>query len=170
LTFKRSSSGCCLRSTRTVRAPLADVPRGGFQPAVRRVRRVFLRAFRSIHFADGFLLHEVRGRSILGCRMVRDGADGPRPIADVPLLRVQYWRFGGCFRMVRRSHADSPPRPCGRSARCPRTVRPGLVDGPPGACVQSAWSSAELLSPLLFEFRFRFGIVWGLLLGLVGPL
>jgi hypothetical protein len=31
-------------------------------------------------------------------------------------------------------------------------------------------TSAELLSPLLFEFRFRFGIVWGLLLGLVRPL
>jgi hypothetical protein len=92
------------------------------------------------------------------------------PIEDGPLLRVQYWRFGGCFRTVRRSHADSPPRPRGRSARCLRIVCPGLADGPPGACRQSAWSSAELLSPLLFEFHFRFGIVLGLLLGLVGPL
>jgi hypothetical protein len=61
-----------------VRAPLADGPRGGFQPAVRRVLRVFLRAFRSILFVVGFLLHEVRGRSVLECRMVRVGEDGPR--------------------------------------------------------------------------------------------
>jgi hypothetical protein len=78
LTFKRSGSGCCLRSTSTVRAPLEDSPRGGFQPAVRRVLRVFLRAFRSIHFVGGFLLHEVRGRSVLECRTVRVVADGPR--------------------------------------------------------------------------------------------
>jgi hypothetical protein len=57
-----SGSGCCLRSMRMVHAPLADGPRGGFQPTVRRVLRVFLRAFRSIllsvdfccmKFADG---------------------------------------------------------------------------------------------------------------------
>jgi hypothetical protein len=63
--------------------------------------------------------------------------------------------------MVRNSHADSPPRPRGRSARCLWTVRPGLADGLPGACGRSAWSSAELLSALLLEFRFHFGIVWG---------
>jgi hypothetical protein len=67
-----------MRSTRTVCAPLADGPRGGFQPAVRRVLRVFLRAFRSILFAGGFLLHEVRGQSVLECQTVRVGADGPR--------------------------------------------------------------------------------------------
>jgi hypothetical protein len=55
-----SSLGCYLRSTQTVRALLADGPRGGYQPAVRRVLRVFLRAFRSIHFVSGFLLHGVR--------------------------------------------------------------------------------------------------------------
>jgi hypothetical protein len=79
LTFKRSSSSCCLRTTRTVRAPLADGLRVGFKPAGRRVLREFLRAFRSIHFVGGFLLHEVRGRSVLDCRTVRDGADGLRP-------------------------------------------------------------------------------------------
>jgi hypothetical protein len=47
--------------------------------------------------------------------------------------------------MVRPVSADSPPR---------------LADGPPGSCGQSAWFSAELLSPLLFEFRFGFGIVF----------
>jgi hypothetical protein len=31
--------------------PLVDGPRGGFQPAVRRVLREFFRAFRSILFA-----------------------------------------------------------------------------------------------------------------------
>jgi hypothetical protein len=39
---------------------------------------VFFFAFRSIHFVGGFLLHEVRRLSILECRTVRDGADGPR--------------------------------------------------------------------------------------------
>jgi hypothetical protein len=41
LTFKRSGSSCCLRTTRTVRASLADGPRGGFQPTVRQGFRVF---------------------------------------------------------------------------------------------------------------------------------
>jgi hypothetical protein len=59
-------------------APLADGLRGGFQPAVRRVLCVFLRAFRSILFVGGFLLHEVRRRSVLECRTVRIVADGPR--------------------------------------------------------------------------------------------
>jgi hypothetical protein len=54
------------------------------------------------------------------------------PIADGPLLRVQYWRFGCYFRTVRRSYADSPPRPRGRSARCLWTVRPGHMDSLPG--------------------------------------
>jgi hypothetical protein len=115
-------------------------------------------------------LHDVRGRSVLECRTVHDGRTVLGPIADGPLLRVQYWRFGGCFRTAHRIHTDSPPRPRGLSARYPRTVHPGLADGPSDACGQSAWSSAELLSLLLFEFLFRFRIVWGLLLGLVGPL
>jgi hypothetical protein len=78
---------------------------------------------------------------VLG-RMVRG------PIADSPLLRVQYWWFGSYFQMVHRSPADSPP----------------------GACGRSAWCCLGLLSPLLLEFFFHFGIVWGLFLGLVAPL
>jgi hypothetical protein len=35
---------------------------------------------------------------------------------------------------------------------------------------QSVWYCAGLLSPFLLELCFRFGIVWGLSLGLVGPL
>jgi hypothetical protein len=61
-------------------------------------------------------LHEVRGRSVLECQTVRDGADGS-------LLRVQYWRFGVVFWTVRRSsrtvrgtHADGPLGGPGRSA------------------------------------------------------
>jgi hypothetical protein len=160
LTFKRSGSGCCLRSTRTVRAPLADGSRGGFQPAVRRVLRVFLRAFRSILFVVGFLLHEVRRRFVLECRKVRVGADGPRAHCERSVIEGAVLEVRGCFRTVRRSLADIPPRPHGRSAWCLRTVCPGLADGPPGACGQSAWSSAEVLSLSLFEFRFRFRIVW----------
>jgi hypothetical protein len=166
LTFKRSGSGCCLRSTRTVRAPLENAPRGGFQPAVHRVLRMFLCAFRSIPFAGGFLLHEVRGRSVLECQTVRVGADGPRGHRGQSVIQGAVLEVRGFFRTVRRSLADSPPRPRGRSARCLRTVLPGLMDGPPGACGQSAWSSAELLSLSLFEFLFCFGIVWGCSYGL----
>jgi hypothetical protein len=124
LTFKRSSSGCCLCSMRMVCAPLTDGSRGGFQPAVHSVLRAFLHAFRSIHSAGGFLLHGLRGRSVTG-RTVRG------PIADGPLLMVQYYRFVGCFRTARCSHADSPPWPRGRYARCLRTVYPVSVDSPP---------------------------------------
>jgi hypothetical protein len=34
-------------------------------PSALRVHREFLSVFRSIHFVGGFLLHEVRGRSVL---------------------------------------------------------------------------------------------------------
>jgi hypothetical protein len=77
------------------------------------------------------------------------------PIADSPLLRVQYWWSGIAFRTVRRS---------------PRTVRPEVADGPPRGRGRSAWCATGQLSPLLLESCFRFGIVWGLFLGLVGPL
>jgi hypothetical protein len=52
------------------------------------------------------------------------------PIANGPLLRVQYWRFGGYFQTVHRSHADSPPRPRGQPAWCLWTVRMVSVDSP----------------------------------------
>jgi hypothetical protein len=58
----------------------------------------------------------------------------------------------------------------GPSARCQRTICPVSADRPPQPRGSSSWGCAELLSPLLLEFRFRFGIVWGLFLGLVGPL
>jgi hypothetical protein len=167
LTSKRSGSGC--------RNPLGGRSAGAWrtvreEPNSLSVLREFLRVFRSIHFVGGFFLHEVCGRSVLECRMVRDGADSLRAHCGQSVIEGQYWRFRGYFWTVHRSHADSPPRPRGRSARCLRTVRPDLADGPLGACGRSTWSSVELLSPLLFEFRFCFVIVWGLLLGLVGQL
>jgi hypothetical protein len=109
LTFKWPSSSRCLRTTHMVRAPLADSPHGGFQLAVHRVLREFLRVFRSIHLVGGFLLHVVCGRSVLECRTVHDGADGPqvhrgRSIIEGAVLEVR-WLF-----------LDSPPRPYGQSA------------------------------------------------------
>jgi hypothetical protein len=86
-----------LRSTRTARAPLADGPRGGFQPAVRHVLRVFLRAFRSIHFVCGFLLHDVRRRSVLECRTVRVGADGPRAHRGWSVIKGAVLEVRGLF-------------------------------------------------------------------------
>jgi hypothetical protein len=86
---------------------------------------VFLRAFRSIHFVGGFLLHEVRGRSVLECRTVRVGADGPwthrgRSVIEGAILEV--WVL----------FSDSPSQPRGQSAQASRTVRPVLVDSTPG--------------------------------------
>jgi hypothetical protein len=57
-----------------------------------------------------------------------------------------------------------------QSATSSRTVRRGHADSPPGARGQSAQHCARLLSPLLLESCFCFGIIWGLFLGLVGPL
>jgi hypothetical protein len=58
----------------------------------------------------------------------------------------------------------------GPSAEVEQTVRQPIADYPPGHCGLSAWDFADCLSPLLLEFHFRFEIVSGLLLGLVGPL
>jgi hypothetical protein len=94
----------------------ADGPRapGGrsarsFQPVVRRVLSEFLRVFRSIHFAGGFLLHRVRRRSVLECRTVRDGADGPRAPRGPSVI-------AGAVLEVRGLFSDGPPQPCGQSA------------------------------------------------------
>jgi hypothetical protein len=46
----------------------------------------------------------------------------------------------------------------GPSAGVAKTVRQSIVDCPPGHCGPSAWAFAELLSPLLLEFRFRLGL------------
>jgi hypothetical protein len=69
------------------------------------------------------------------------------PFSDFPLFEVCYWRVGFLF----------------------RTVRPGPMDRPPVPRGLSAWCLEELLSPLLLDSCFRFGVGCGLLLGLVGP-
>jgi hypothetical protein len=56
------------------------------------------------------------------------------------------------------------------SARGSRTVRSVLADRPPRPRGPSTWAFAELLSLFLLLFLFRFKIVWGLFLVLVGPL
>jgi hypothetical protein len=47
---------------------------------------------------------------------------------------------------------------------------PGLGPGRAARMAIYTWYFTELLSSLLLEFRFHIGIVWGLFLGLVGPL
>jgi hypothetical protein len=108
LTFKRSGSGYRIslggqsaRAWWTVREELDS-------SGVLHVLREFLGVFRSIHFVGGFLLHEVRGRSVLECRTVCGGADGPQ--------------VEGAVLEVRGRFSDSPPYPRGRSARRSQTV------------------------------------------------
>jgi hypothetical protein len=137
-----------VRTWRTVRLVGADSPRGAGWLGVLRVLRDFLRVFRSIHFVGGFLLHEVRGRSVLECRTVRGGTDGPRGQHERSIIE-------GVVLEVRERFLDSPPQ---------------LADGPPYPRGESARGFAGQLSPLLLELCFHFGIVWGLFLGLVGPL
>jgi hypothetical protein len=87
-----------------VRAPLADGPRGGLQPGVRHVLHAFLHAFCSILFAGGYLLHEVRGRSVLECQTVRDGADGPRAHCRRSVIEGAVLEVRGLF-------SDCPSQP-----------------------------------------------------------
>jgi hypothetical protein len=122
LTFKRSGSGYrispggqSVRAWRTVREEHDS-------PGVLHVLPEFLHVFRSIHFVSGFLLHEVRGRSVLECRTVRGRADGP--------LAHRGWSVIGDAVHVQEHFSDGPPQladgppyPLGRSARRSRTVR-----------------------------------------------
>jgi hypothetical protein len=129
-----------------------------FGPGVLRVPRVFLSAFVSIRLASGFWWEGVwrtvrpdvtdclRGMS---CSQTVRGHGTEHSRDKVPV---------GSFCL---GLTDSPPwvadRPHGDrglSALGPRTVRQGCC---------------SLLSPLLLVSCFRFGIVWGLFLGLVGP-
>jgi hypothetical protein len=94
LTFKRSGSGCSNSFWWTVREEPDN-------PSVLRVRREFLRVFRSIHFVGGFLVHEVRERSVLECRSVRVRADGPRVLRGWSVIE-------GAVLEVRELFSDSP--------------------------------------------------------------
>jgi hypothetical protein len=100
---------------------------------------VFLHAFRSIHFASGFLLHGVHGWSVLECRTVREGADGPRAHHRRFVIEGAVLEVRGLFsdnpsqprRTVRLGLPVGPPSVCGQSAQASRTVRPVLADSPP---------------------------------------
>jgi hypothetical protein len=85
-----------------------DGPRGGFQPAVRRVLRVFLRAFHLFFFVGGFLLHKVRGRSVLECWKVHIGADGSRAHRGRSVIEGAVLEVRGLF-------SDGPSQPRGQS-------------------------------------------------------
>jgi hypothetical protein len=63
---------------------------------------------RSILSVD-FLLHEVRGRSVLECRTVRDGADGPWAHRRWSIIEGTVLEVRGLF-------SNSPPQPHGQSA------------------------------------------------------
>jgi hypothetical protein len=65
----------------TVCEVTAGHPRGSHGQSTwspRSVREVPDSAFLLILFIDGFLVHEVCGRSVLECRTVREEADSPR--------------------------------------------------------------------------------------------
>jgi hypothetical protein len=77
-----------------------------FSQQFRCVLREFLCVLHSILFVGGFLLHEVHGRSVLECRMVRDGADGPRAHRGRSIIEGAVLEVRGLF-------SDSPPQPRG---------------------------------------------------------
>jgi hypothetical protein len=114
--------------------------------------------FRSV-FPVVFGCREFGRRSAWGPRTVREEGVVPGR-SDVPPQTVRYcWYSTGGLRVFFE-----------QSAGTSRTVRRGLADSPPGAHGQSAWYCLWLLSPLLLDSCFRFGIVWSFFLGLVGPL
>jgi hypothetical protein len=81
-------------------------------------------------------------------------------LADRPRTRCRPYVFQGVLPEVLLAFSDRPPR----------TVHRPHGDSPPGHRRPFTWACTELLSPLLLEFCFCFGIVWGLFLGLVGTL
>jgi hypothetical protein len=76
---------------------------------------------RSILSVD--LLHEVRGRSVLECRTVHDGANGPRAHRGRSVIKGAVLDVRGHFSDSPPQLADRPSCPRGRSARRSRTVR-----------------------------------------------
>jgi hypothetical protein len=117
LTFKRSGSGYRISSGGQSARAWRTVREEPDSPSVFRVLREFLRVFHSILFVGGFLLHDVRGQSVLECRTVRSGADGPRAHHGGSVIE-------GVVLEVRELFSDSPPQ---------------LADGPLYPRGQSAW-------------------------------
>jgi hypothetical protein len=152
LTFKRWSSLFCLRAWRTVRGHRADCPRGAVRQVVLRVRHMFLSAFISIRLAICFWPGEVWW-TVHATLVAREPSDD----------RAQTVHYSRCA--TRGSIFIFGQFVCDLW-----TIRPYHADRPPGHRGLSAWCLAELLSSLLLVLHFRFGIVWCLFLGLVGPL
>jgi hypothetical protein len=81
-------------------------------------------------------------------------------------------------RTIREGSTDSPPSSDRLEVRLGLSIFQGALvevllrfsDYPLEGRGPSAWTFAESLSPLLLVFLFRFEIVWGLFLGLVGLL
>jgi hypothetical protein len=123
LTFKRSDSYYNTSPDEQSAQVWRIVREEPDSPGVLRVLREFLRVFRLIHFVGGFLLHEVREWSVLECRTVRGGADGPwahrgRSIIEGAILEVweRFQTVRCSSRTVCRTHADGPPGGRGQSA------------------------------------------------------
>jgi hypothetical protein len=76
---------------------------------------------RSILSVD-FLLHGVRGRSVLECWTVRDGADGLRAHHGWSVIEGVVLEVRGRFLNSLPYLADGSPSPRGRSAQRSRTV------------------------------------------------
>jgi hypothetical protein len=131
-------SGCCSRAC----SHLADRPRGGCGPSAWRF-------------------------------LPRCSSRSSRVLERRRFDPVGYWL------LVESGLADSPQGCRGQSARHelladrPRTWYGPSAHGGAGWVVllvfngPSAWTAAEQLSPLLLGSCFRFGIIWGLFLGLV---
>jgi hypothetical protein len=84
---------------------------------VLHVRHEFFPVFCSIHFAGGFLVHEV-------WRMVSGLSTDDLCVADGPQVGGGRFVFRGALLEVRSAFSDSPHSPCGWSAPGSRTVRP----------------------------------------------
>jgi hypothetical protein len=123
LTFKRSGLGYRISPSGQSARAWWTVREEPDSPSVLRVLREFLRVLCSIHSVGRFVLHEVRGRSVLECQTVRGGVDSlrahhGRSVIDGVVLEV--WE---CFLDSPPQLADGSPYPRGRSARRSRTVR-----------------------------------------------
>jgi hypothetical protein len=131
--------------------------RGAFWPRVLSVRRVFLSVFFSICWPAISGRKEFGGPSAQRPRTVR----AARVALGQSACRVRTVQVLGCT-------AGGPVAFNRPSAQGSRTVHPVLADHPPLLRGLSARAFVGQLSHLLLESYFRFGIIWGLFLGLVG--
>jgi hypothetical protein len=126
LTFKRSGSGYRISPGGQPARAWQTVCEEPISPSFLHVHHEFLRDFHSIHFVDGFLVHEVRGWSVLECQAVCVGADGPWVHHGWSVVEGAVLVFRVLIRTVRRKPADGSPWLRGRFAVVTRTVRLGF--------------------------------------------